>query len=191
MLGVLAAIVLVVLGTVGSAVGTYNKLVTERETIDAQSKQVDVAYQQAFRAVPQITQLANQYFQNETALQTKIAALRSGASVAENGSFEQKEAFADEVAATRALIIQVVNENYPNLKGNDLFRDTMAVVVNAENRIAMEKVRYNDNVRTYNAHRQQCCIPLFVASSFGFDAREYIGFEDRPNVSQFPVGQQL
>lgn len=190
-LGVVGAILLVVLGVIGSAIGTYNSFVNEREAVDAQSKIVDVQYQTAFRLVPQVVALAQQYLQNETEVQTSVAALRSGLSKAENGSFSDKDAYSDQITATRSLIVAVVNENYPNLKGSELYRDSINTVINAENKIQMEKVRYNDRVQAYNAHRLQCCIPVFVANSFGFTQKEYIGYEGRPNTSEFPVGAQL
>jgi LemA protein len=189
-LGVFGAIALILLGVLGSAVGTYNSFVNEREGVDAQSKQVDVAYQLEFRTIPQITNLTLQYFQNETELQAKVAALRSGAPPA-NASLNQKDAYASQVADTRALVIKVVNENYPDLKGNDLYKTTINTVINAENKIAMEKVRYNDRAQAYNAHTLQCCIPLLVAHTFGFSTKEYIGFKDRPNETSFPAGQPI
>ena len=190
-LGVLGAIALVVLGALGSGVSTYNKFVNEREGVDAQSKQVDVQYQKAFNTVPQIVALAQQYLQNESEVQTSVAALRSGLAKAQNGSFEDKERFVQNLNATTAIVVKSVNENYPNLKSVALYEDTIIQIVNVQNEIAMEKIRYNDRTQAYNAHRQQCCIPLIVANSFGFTAKEYIGFKDRPNQSSFPEGAQL
>lgn len=187
-LGVLAGIALVVLGTVGSAVGTYNSFVKETEGVDAQSKQVDVAYQTAFRLVPQLVNLTNAYMQNERAVIENATALRSGLSPAQNGTFDAKEAYLSELVTFVALVGNRV-EAYPNLKADQLFQETMANIVTAENKIQMEKIRYNDRVQTYNAHRRECCIPLIVAGMFGFEAKEYIGFTDRPNTSSFGDNQ--
>jgi LemA protein len=189
-LGVLGAIVLLVLGVVGAGVGTYNGFVKETEAIDAQSKQVDVAYQLAFRLVPQLTNLTLTYMQNEADVITQATALRSGLASAGNGTFEAKDDYLNEFVSFVALVGNRV-ENYPELEADDLFRDTMAQIVTAETKVAMEKVRYNDRVQAYNQHRRECCIPLFVGGAFGFEAREYIGFEDRPNQVPFPEGQQL
>jgi LemA protein len=152
---------------------------------------VDVQYQKAFNTVPQILQIAEQYLQNESEIQTSIAALRSGLSKAQNGSFEDKEQFVQNLNATTSIVVKAVNENYPQLRSVALYEDTIIQIVNVQNEIAMEKIRYNDRVQAYNAHRQQCCIPLFVANAFGFDAKEYIGFKDRPNQDSFPEGAQL
>jgi LemA protein len=188
-LGVVGAIVLVALGAVGSAVGTYNSLVNEREQVDAQAKQVDVAYQREFRLVPQLVSLAESYLKNETDVQAKIAQLRSGAPPP--GDLAASDAYAQRVTDARAIVIKVVNENYPDLKGSQLYRDTMNEVINSENKVAMEKVRYNDQAQGYNAHRQRCCLPLLVAGSLGFAPRDYIGYKDRPNQSDFPANQTL
>lgn len=190
-LGVLGAIVLVVLGVVGSGISTYNDFVGEREGVDAQARQVDVQYQKAFSTVPQVTRLAEQYLENESEVQSSIAALRSGLAKAQGGSFEDKERFVESLNATTAIVVRAVNENYPELRSVELYEDTIIQIINAQNEIAMEKVRYNDRVREYNTHRQQCCIPLFVANAFGFGPREYIGYEDRPNVVPFPEGATL
>lgn len=190
-LGVVAAILLVALGVVGSAVGTYNKLVDESVAIDAQAKQIDVQYQRKFDVIPDLVALTEQYFQNETEVQARVAALRTGLQAAESGDLNDKEEYAAEVDATRAIIVDVVNERYPELRGVELYRDTMVEIVNTANKIATEKVRYNDDVETYNAHIRQCCLPLLVANMMGFEEREFIGYSDRPNQSEFPQGEPL
>jgi LemA protein len=189
-LGVLGAIALIVLGVAGAAMGTYNSLVRESEAVDGQSKQVDVQYQRAFRLVPQITNLAEQYMQNEKDVMQNVSALRSGLGAARNGTFDQKDQFASDLARFVLLVGNRV-ENYPQLKADRLFQQTMDEIINTENKIAMEKVRYNDIVQKYNAHRRQCCVPIFVAQFAGFGPKEYIGYADRPNQTEFPEGAQL
>lgn len=187
-LGVIGAIVLIVLGAIGSAVGTYNGFVNESEAIDAQSKQVDVQYQRAFRLVPQLTNLTETYMRNEREVLENITALRSGLVAAGNGTFEQKEAYLGELLTFVALVGNRV-ENYPDLKSSDLFQQLMIEITNTENKIAMEKVRYNDAVRVYNAHLRRCCFPVLIGNMFAFEPKEYIGFPDRPNQQAFPGGQ--
>lgn len=189
-LAVLGAVGLIVLGVLGSAVGTYNSFVKESEQVDSQGKQVDVAYQRAFRLLPTLERLTTQYMQNEADIMTQVAGLRSGLGAAQNGTLNQKDNYTDQLVDL-VLLVGARAEAYPDLKADQLFRDLMDEVTNTENKIAMEKVRYNDNVRDYNAHRRECCIPMFVANTFGFGAKEYIGFADRPNQSSFPEGAQL
>jgi LemA protein len=189
-IGVLGAIVLIVLGAIGSAVSAYNGFVNESEAIDGQSKRVDVQYQRAFRLVPKLTELTEQYMQNEREVMENVTALRSGLVAAEGGAYEQKDAYLDEILTFVALVGNRV-ENYPELQSSVLFRDLMIEITNTENKIAMEKVRYNDNVQTYNAHLRRCCFPVMVANMFGFEPKEYIGYSDRENQSTFPDGEPI
>lgn len=188
--GVLGAVTLVVLGALASGIGTYNSFVKETEAVDAQSKQVDVAYQTAFRLVPQLTNLTLTYMQNENEVITQATALRSGLAPAGNGTLEAKDEFLNEFVTFVALVGNRV-ENYPELKADRLFEDTMAQIVTAENKIQMEKIRYNDRVEAFNAHRRQCCLPLVIAGAFGFDAKDYIGFTDREDQTSFPADETL
>ena len=183
-LGILAAVLLLAIGVFASGASAYNSLVRESEAVDAQAKQVDVQYQRAFRLVPQLKALTDQYLRNETQVLRDVTALRSGLSAAENGTYEQKEAYLGEMVRFVALLGNRL-ENYPTLGARDLFQDLMDEVTNTENKIAAEKVRHNDRVQAYNAHRRECCLPALVAGLFGFGEKEYIGYTDRPNQSSF------
>lgn len=189
-LGVVAAILLVGLGVLGSAVGTYNSLVRESEGVDSQARQVDVQYQRAFGLLPRLEELTMRYMQNEREVLENVTALRSGLGAAQNGTFEQKDEFLSRYVSFVALVGNRV-EAYPELRADVLFQQTMDEVTNSFNKIAAEKVRYNDLVRDYNAHRRECCVPMFLANTFGFGPKEYIGYSDRPNQQPFPAGQPL
>lgn len=189
-LGVLAAVGLLVLGVVGSAVGTYNSLVRESEAVDAQARQIDVSYQRAFGLLPELERLARTYMQNEREVLENVTALRSGLTAAQNGTFEQKDAYLGEVVQFVALVGNRA-EAYPELRADRLFQVTMDEITNSFNRISMEKVRYNDRVEDYNAHRRECCLPAFMANLFGFGPKEYIGFEGRPNTDAWPDDARL
>jgi len=184
-----AAGVIVLLLLVGT-VSAYNSLVTERQGVETQSKQVDVQYQRAFTLLPQIQELAKQYLQNESSVQTKVAALRSGACAAPS-TINEKDQCSSQVTETGNLIIRVVNENYPDLKSVALYQNVQTETINTANKVATEKVRYNDLAGTYNAHIQKCCLPALTASLFGFHKEELIGYSDRPDQQSFPSGQPL
>jgi LemA protein len=186
-LGAVAAVLLIAGVSVAS---TYNGLVQQRQDVETQAKQVDVQYQRAFTLLPQITQLAQQYLKNESAVQTKVAGLRSG--VCQNPStINEKDQCSSQVTETGNLIIRVVNENYPDLKSVQLYQNVQTETINTANKVATEKGRYNEVAGAYNAHVQKCCLPVMVANLFGFHKAELIGFSDRPNQSSFPSGQPL
>ncbi|MEA3142998.1 MAG: LemA protein [Thermoplasmata archaeon] len=187
---VLGAVAAVLLITGVAVASTYNSLVQERQDVETQAKQVDVQYQRAFTLLPQITQLAKQYLQNESAVQTKVAAVRSGACAAP-ATINEKDQCSSQVTETGNLIIKVVNENYPNLQSVTLYKDVQTETINTANKVATEKGRYNEKAGAYNAHLRKCCLPLLAAGLFGFRPAELIGFSDRPNQSAFPSGQPL
>lgn len=189
-LGVLGAIGLVAMGVVASGITTYNEFVRESEGVDAQARQVDVAYQRAFRLLPRLTNITDRYMENEADVQREVAALRSGISSAQNGSLQTKDAYQEALVNT-ILLVGARAEAYPELRASGLVADLMTEVTNTENKIAGEKLRYNDLARGYNAHRRECCVPAIVAGMFGFEAKEYIGFADRPNTDEFPEGERL
>lgn len=180
-LGIVGAILLVSLGVIGSAVGTYNSFNAEKNQIDAQAKQVDIQYQRAFSLVPQITELADKYVDKTSEAYAKIVAMRSGVSQAQNGTLAQREQAAQEVQTSFTFMV----EAYPDIRSDVIYRDVIGEVINTANKITAEKGLYNDYVQKYNTHRGECCLPILVANLFGFDEREYIGFSDRPNTSSF------
>ena len=189
-LGVLAAIALIALGTVGAAVSSYNTLNTQSNAVDAQAKNVDVIYQRNFQLLPSLETIATKYFANETETQKQIAALRSGITQAQNGNLTEKTAVTESLNGLVAVLGSRV-ESYPGLKGDQLFLTLQDETTNSANKLASEKLRYNDKVQAYNTLRTSCCFPIFVAHTFGFGPKEYIGFSDRPNQQAFPPGQSL
>lgn len=187
---VLGAVALVVVLAGVSLASTYNDLVSERTQVETQAKQVDVQYQRAFALLPRLTGLAQQYMSNETQVLERVTALRSGYAPAVNGSLSDKDRFIDEYQQF-VLLVQGRQEAYPALRSNELFRDTMEETINTHNKVATEKVRYNEVAGAYNAHIQKCCMPMLAAGLFGFEKAELIGFSDRPAQQPFPSGQPL
>ena len=181
-LGVLGALALLILGAVGAGVSTYNSLTTEDVGVDAQSKQVDVQYQRAFRLLPQINELADKYIDKTSEAYARVVAMRTRVAAAENGTdLNARDAAAEDVRTTFNFMV----EAYPDIRSDAIYGTVLDEVINTENKITAEKTRYNDRVRDFNAHRRQCCMPLIIAGMFGFEEREFIGFNDRPNTSSF------
>jgi LemA protein len=169
LLGAGAAVVLLLLFTVSS----YNGLVAARTGVDTQANQVGVAYARKLDLIPQITDIAKQYLANESEVQTKVAALRSG-SCAAPATVEQYDACDKQVTQTNDLIIKVVNENYPNLKSFALYANVQTEMVNSQNKISAEQGIYNDLVGSYNTKVQSFPTNL-MAGLFGFQQKAFIG----------------
>ncbi|MEA3200959.1 MAG: LemA protein [Thermoplasmata archaeon] len=189
-LGILAAIALIAVGVVGAGIAAYNSLNRSSIAVDAQGKDVDVIYQRNFQLLPQLDSIATRYFANETAVQEQVAALRSGITAAQNGSLTVKTNLTEQLNGLVAVLGSRA-ESYPQLKGDQLFITLQDETTNSANKLAAEKLRYNDLAQAYNTERNTCCFPILVAHMTGFAPKEYIGYNDRPNQESFPAGQGL
>ena len=167
---VLAVVILVVLVGFGQAVGARNSLVTERTAIDNQWAQVDVALQRRADLIPHLGETVKRLAQHEETVfkdiaDARAALLRPGAAPAEkiaaNGALDS--------ALGRLLVI---TENYPNLKSNENFLRLQDELAGTENRIAIERRKYNEVVTKYNTDIQLFPKNL-AAGMFGFTPREY------------------
>lgn len=186
--GAIAGVALLILIVLGSFVSSYNSLVNQEEDALKQSENVDVQYQRAFALLPRIEAFAQDFMENETDLQARIAALRSGLSGAQSGDLEDKESFAQEMDETLLLLTGRV-EDYPELKSGEIYQDLIAETTNTFNKIAFEKGVYNEKARAYNAHLRECCAPVIVGKLFGFERAEYIGYEGSESQTTRPGGE--
>jgi LemA protein len=168
-LGLIAVIIvglLVVVGLVlgGSLIGSKNELVTEREAIKGAWSQVDVVLQRRADLIPNLVETVKGFAKHE---ETAIDSVTS-ARAALGGAQTPKEKIDANSKLDSALSrLLVVVENYPNLKANENFMRLQDELSGTENRIAVERRKYNETVQKYNTD-----IELFpkniAASMFGF-----------------------
>ena len=162
---VIVVILLVVALILGSSyVGRRNQMVVKREAIDASWAQVDVVLQRRADLIPNLVETVKGFALHEEKVFGDIAAARSALIGAKTP--------ADKIAANGALDsalsrLLVITENYPQLKSNENFLRLQDELAGTENRIAVERRRYNEVVQDYNTY-----ISLFpnslVASLGGF-----------------------
>ena len=176
---IIVAVIVILLGYVGV---TYNKLVTAKTSADAQWAQVETQYQRRFDLIPNLVNAVKGIMKQETAVFGAIADARtrySGATTA-----DAKAAAASEVESSFARLL-VVMENYPQLQSAANVQTLQAQIEGTENRISVERTRYNDQVRTYNLSVSRFPSAL-VANLTGFDSRAYFeaaaGTEVAPTV---------
>jgi LemA protein len=163
--GVLVAAALV-LG--GRLVGIRNELVTDREAVRAQWSQVDVALQRRADLVPNLVETVKGIAKQEQQVFSDIANARA----AMMGARTPGERIAANQQLEGALgRLFVVVENYPQLKSNENFLRLQDELAGTENRISVERRRYNETVQRYNTK-----IELFpnniAASLFGFSKED-------------------
>jgi LemA protein len=165
-IAVIAIVVLLLIALVfGSMyVGRRNQMVVKREAVSASWAQVDVVLQRRADLIPNLVETVKGFAQHEEKVFGDIAAARSALIGAKTP--------ADKIAANGALDsalsrLLVITENYPQLKSNENFLRLQDELAGTENRIAVERRRYNEVVQDYNTF-----IALFpnslVASIGGF-----------------------
>jgi len=164
--GLIIVVVLLILALIlgSSYVGRRNQMVVKREAVSASWAQVDVVLQRRADLIPNLVETVKGFAQHEEKVFGDIAAARAALIGAKTPS--------DKIAANGALDsalsrLLVVVENYPQLKSNENFLRLQDELAGTENRIAVERRRYNEVVQDYNTY-----IALFpnslVASMSGF-----------------------
>jgi len=166
---VVAVLVLVVAVVFGQFMGTRNSLVTERNAIDSAWAQVDVALQRRSDLIPNLVETVKGFAKQEQAVIKEVTDARAALGGAQTPA--QKIAANGQLDGALSRLLVVV-ENYPQLKSNENFLRLQDELAGSENRIAVERRKYNETVQKYNTE-----IELFpknvVAGMFGFGPKDY------------------
>src|SRR5271157_2768192 len=156
-LGVILLIGLVFLSAIFS---TYNKLVQMNESIKSSWAQVDNQLQRRFDLIPNLVNTVKGYAAHEKEILEEVTRLRS--------QWGQAASIPDKVAAANSLggalsRLLMVSENYPNLKADTSFLELQSQLEGTENRIAVERMRYNQAVQQFNSYQQSLFGSFFAA----------------------------
>lgn len=173
-IGFVAVIIVIGLIMVAYIVDSRNKMVAKEIEVDNAWAQVQNVYQRRLDLVPNLAKSAQAYMQLEKDIFEAIAEARAGINNAETP---------DEIESVNKEIssfiddIKVVVEDTPELKASEIVGDLMIQLEGTENRIAVERGRFNDAIKDYNTY-----IKMFprniIAGWFGFEAREFFEAEE-------------
>jgi LemA protein len=150
----LIIVVVIVLGALlffGQYVGVRNTLVTKNESVKAAWSQVDIVLQRRADLIPNLVETVKGFAQQEQTVFGDIAKARSALLSA--GTPQQKIAANGQLDNALGRLLVVV-ENYPQLKSNENFLRLQDELAGTENRIAVERKRYNDTLQDYNTYLQ-------------------------------------
>ena len=165
-LGIIVALVAAVLFW---GMGRYNQVVTMDEQVNAQWAQVENQLKRRFDLIPNLVETTKGYAKHEKTIFENIANARKSYFQAQTVPEKVAAANGFESALSRLLMLQ---ENYPNLKANESFLKLMDSLEGTENRIAVERKRYNDAVKVLNTYRRTV-IGRFIAALAGVGPAEY------------------
>lgn len=175
----MVVILAVVLLVGGWAVSTYNGLVRENEAIDGQWAQVENQMQRRYDLIPNLVNTVKGYAAHEQEVFTAIADAR--ARLAGAPGTDEKVAAADELEGALARLLVVV-ENYPQLKADVQFKALMDELTGTESRLSVERMRFNEAVKNFNARVKQFPMVL-IARMLGFEARAYFQVTEGAKVN--------
>lgn len=163
-------ILITILAVMGlSLVSTYNSLVTKSQVIDNQWAQVETQYQRRFDLIPNLVNSVKGIFTQEQEVFGAIADARTRYAGAQ--TVDEKASAATEVESALARLLVIV-ENYPQLQSNVSVLALMDELAGTENRIGVERKRFNDSVLVYNTTIKRFPTNL-IAGVFNFNDRAY------------------
>ena len=165
-LGVVGVVVFVALLLIGWFIAIGNRLVALDENVQTAWAQVETVLQRRYDLIPNLVATVKGYAKHEKGLLEEVTRLRSQWGAARTVDEKVKAAGQLEGTLSRLLLVA---EQYPDLKANQGFRDLQYELAGTENRISVERQRYNEAVRAYNTAVRQFPGSL-VAGIRGFSA---------------------
>lgn len=146
---VIAIIVVLLLAGFGSYIGARNQMVTKNETVKAAWSQVDIVLQRRADLIPNLVETVKGIALQEQTVFGDIAKARS--QLLSAGTPSEKIAANQQLDGALGRLLVIV-ENYPQLKSNENFLRLQDELAGTENRIAVERKRYNDALQDYNTY---------------------------------------
>lgn len=188
---VIAVIVVIVVALFGWVKGTYNGMVEQEETVNKAWSQVENVYQRRADLIPNLVNTVKGYAAHEKETLEGVLAARAKATqmtvnlddLSEENIKKYQAAQGDLQQAMGRLLM--LTENYPDLKANENFRDLQAQLEGTENRITVERQKFNEAAKEYNTNIRKFPNNIF-AGMFGFEKKGYFeaqeGAEKAPEV---------
>jgi LemA protein len=189
-IGVFVVIVFVAVASVG---GTYNKLVAQDQAVQSQWAQVENAYQRRADLIPNLVETVKGAANFEKSTYTAVAEARAkvgqvninSADIPNDQAAFDKFVSAQDSLSSALTHLLAVSEAYPQLKATQNFADLQAQLEGTENRIAVERMRFNDAAQTFNTTRDSFPT-VVVAGFFGSRFNEKAYFKAQPGAESPP-----
>lgn len=170
---------------------SYNKMVTMDEAVSSQWSQVENVYQRRADLIPNLVNTVKGYAAHEKETLEAVINARSKAtqvtidpSKLDDASIQNFQNAQSGLSSALSRLM-VVMEKYPDLKANENFRDLQAQLEGTENRIAVERKKFNESAQAYNTYIRRFPQSIF-SNMFGFEKKAYFkaenGAEKAPEV---------
>lgn len=172
-----------------SVKGTYNKMITMDEGVKSQWAQVENVYQRRADLIPNLVNTVKGYAAHEQETLTGVVEARAKATSTtidpSNLNAESIAAFQQAQGGLSSALskLMVVVERYPDLKANQNFLELQAQLEGTENRITVERQKFNNSAQSYNTYIRKFPKNIY-ANMFGFDEKAY--FKAQENAQEAP-----
>jgi LemA protein len=187
LLGVLAVVLLLVFNGCGS----YNNMVTKQETVSKAWGQVENVYQRRMDLIPNLVNTVKGAANFESSTLEKVIAARASATQVKIDpdkltpeNIQKYQAAQGEISQALGKLL-MITENYPQLRATESFRDLQSQLEGTENRITVERQKFNEIVQDYNSYVRKFPQVIY-AGWFGFEKKGYFeadkGAEKAPEV---------
>lgn len=160
-------LLLLAIGLVVWFIGIYNKLIHLIEAVRNNQKQIDVQLDRRFKVFESLINVVKNYMDYEKSTLTQVVALRSKAISAANSGDEKGRIEAENGISKIASSLNLVFEQYPDLKANQNAMQLQEEIVSTENKLAFAKQALNDSIERYNATKKSLLESIVVSMAPG------------------------
>ncbi len=175
-LAVLAIILVIIIAVAGFVWTGRGELITRSQGVDAKWSQVQNVYQRRFDLVPNLVASVDDFMKRQQATLQGVIAMRQrvielkdqASSALGSKNPAMLDSLSNQLSKQLNSFINVVVEQYPQIKGDQLYSDLMTQLEGTENRIAQERRTFNEAVQEYNTYRQKGIRALIAGAIFSF-----------------------
>lgn len=160
-------LLVIIVAIVGYIILTYNRLISQIEAIRNNLKQIDIQLDRRFKVFESLINVVKKYMDYEQTTLKDVVALRNTAVEAKANGDEKARISAENQISDIAGKINVVFEQYPDLKANQNCIQLQEEIVSTENKLAFAKQSYNDSIEIYNANKKSFPANMVVAAFSG------------------------
>ena len=185
----IAVVAVVVIALFGWVKGVYNGMVEQEESVNTAWSQVENVYQRRADLIPNLVNTVQGYAAHESETLQGVIEARSKATQVSVNAEDLTEANIKKFQAAQGELQQalgrllMLTENYPDLKANENFRDLQAQLEGTENRITVERQKFNETAKVYNTNIRKFPNNIY-AGMFGFEKKG--NFEAQQGAEKAP-----
>lgn len=156
-------ILLILVGVIGFIVLTYNNIIAKAENVENSKKQIDVQLDRRFKVFEGLINTVRKVMDYEKTVLSDVVRLRSQAQTARAAGDDKAQFEAEDKISKIASQINMVFEQYPQLRAMDNAKQLQEEIVSTENKLSFAKQSYNDSVESYNAKKKSFFSSMIVS----------------------------